>query len=282
MVKSHSNATHFLADCQTLLEEKEAANNLILGLAGVLKQDIYYYGKNQPLLVTLHIENQCVGACLQTPPNNLILYFNPDFLESAIQEVVHYLMEMKAELPGIIGPKDAVLKFAHTWTTLTSLSYRVARNEMVYQLNRVSKIRVSPGQMRQAIGLDQHLVANWTEKFYFEAIQSISSKEAIELASKKIREGSFYLWETDEPVSMAAWTRPTKNGVTIAYVYTPPEQRGKGYASNCVAQLSQLMLEKYQFCTLFTDLSNPISNSIYQKMGYQPIEYFLQCKFFKE
>jgi predicted GNAT family acetyltransferase len=55
-------------------------------------------------------------------------------------------------------------------------------------------------------------------------------------------------------------------------VYTPPEWRGKGYASACVAALSQLCLDSgYQFCMLYTDLANPTSNSIYQKIGYQPI-----------
>ncbi|BAY85818.1 GCN5-related N-acetyltransferase [Calothrix parasitica NIES-267] len=55
-------------------------------------------------------------------------------------------------------------------------------------------------------------------------------------------------------------------------VYTPPEYRKKGYASACVAGLSQTLLgEGYKFCFLFTDLSNPTSNKIYQKIGYQPV-----------
>ncbi|MCC7451850.1 MAG: GNAT family N-acetyltransferase, partial [Anaerolineae bacterium] len=30
----------------------------------------------------------------------------------------------------------------------------------------------------------------------------------------------------------------------------------------------------YQFCTLFTDLTNPTSNGIYQRMGYRYIGEF--------
>lgn len=60
--------------------------------------------------------------------------------------------------------------------------------------------------------------------------------------------------------------------VTVSLVYTPPELRGHGYASRCVAALSQLLLESgWEYSSLFTDLSNPISNSIYQKIGYRPV-----------
>ena len=51
-----------------------------------------------------------------------------------------------------------------------------------------------------------------------------------------------------------------------------PEHRGRGYASGCVAALSQAMLDRgKRFCALYTDLSNPISNKIYQNVGYRPI-----------
>lgn len=73
-------------------------------------------------------------------------------------------------------------------------------------------------------------------------------------------------------VSVAAKTRPTKNNITVNFVYTPKEERKKGYASNCVAALSQRMLdEAYKTTTLYTDLANPTSNKIYQEIGYEQI-----------
>ena len=73
-------------------------------------------------------------------------------------------------------------------------------------------------------------------------------------------------------MSLAVSKGPTPNGIRIGPVYTPPEQRGHGYASACTATLSQMMLDSgYRYCFLFTDLSNPTSNSIYQKIGYRPV-----------
>ena len=71
---------------------------------------------------------------------------------------------------------------------------------------------------------------------------------------------------------MAGSSRGTPNGATISAVYTPPEHRGNGYASACVAALSQWLLDDGKhFCTLYTDLSNPTSNKIYQNVGYHRI-----------
>jgi predicted GNAT family acetyltransferase len=55
-------------------------------------------------------------------------------------------------------------------------------------------------------------------------------------------------------------------------VYTPPELRGQGYATATVAALSHLLLDRgYRFCCLYTDLANPTSNAIYQRIGYRPV-----------
>jgi predicted GNAT family acetyltransferase len=55
-------------------------------------------------------------------------------------------------------------------------------------------------------------------------------------------------------------------------VYTPPELRRHGFAAACVATLSQRVLDRgAKACMLYTDLANPTSNNIYQKVGYHPV-----------
>ena len=57
-----------------------------------------------------------------------------------------------------------------------------------------------------------------------------------------------------------------------APVYTPPEHRGTGYGSAVTAAVSQHALDAgARDVILFTDLANPTSNSIYQKIGYRPV-----------
>ena len=99
---------------------------------------------------------------------------------------------------------------------------------------------------------------------------------------QRIDSGRLFFWKDPEPVSMAGSAGPTPSGIRISAVYTPPGLRGRGYASAAVAALSQKMLDGgRRFCFLFTDLANPTSNSIYQKIGYQPVCDFEERDFGK-
>ena len=70
---------------------------------------------------------------------------------------------------------------------------------------------------------------------------------------------------------MAAKTRPTRNGGSVSLVCTPPDLRGRGYATACVGELSRLLLESgWRYCALFADLANVAANRVYQRVGYEP------------
>jgi predicted GNAT family acetyltransferase len=90
--------------------------------------------------------------------------------------------------------------------------------------------------------------------------------------SRLRRGGMLWLWHDGGPVS-TAWTHPPVAGVVrISGVYTPPEHRGRGYPSACVAALSQRLLDGGAVaCTLHTDLADPTSNRIYRAIGYRQV-----------
>ena len=97
-------------------------------------------------------------------------------------------------------------------------------------------------------------------------------EEARERVERRLAERCVYLWQDEQPRSMCLHTLPTEHGITVTGVYTPPTFRRQGYATSCVASLSHRLLDEgYQYCTLYTDLSNPTSNSVYQKIGYRPV-----------
>jgi hypothetical protein len=88
------------------------------------------------------------------------------------------------------------------------------------------------------------------------------------------------LWIDEEPVSFAGYGGRTPNGIRVGPVYTPPELRRRGYASALTADLTKMLLDGGRtFCFLFTDLANPTSNSIYQRIGYEPVSDADQWRF---
>jgi predicted GNAT family acetyltransferase len=102
----------------------------------------------------------------------------------------------------------------------------------------------------------------------------------VEAILRRIHDRDVFLWDDGGPVSLAALGRRTPHGVSIGPVFSPQERRGRGYASACVAALSQRMLDQgWAFCTLFTDLGNPTSNKIYQAVGYRPVCDFTEIRF---
>jgi predicted GNAT family acetyltransferase len=115
-----------------------------------------------------------------------------------------------------------------------------------------------------------------------EAVHDINGEDIFQATLSRIRAGDLFVWKSNagEIVSMAERTRPVVNVITIALVYTPPELRGKGYASSCVAALSQHLLDSgWPVCSLTTNLANPVSNHIYQRMGYRPVCDFNEYRF---
>ncbi len=74
--------------------------------------------------------------------------------------------------------------------------------------------------------------------------------------------------------------RPHDDGVSIGYVFTPKEYRNKNYATSCVSAVTKKTLEDgFSYCSLFADRANPISNGIYQKIGYKPLCDYINFDF---
>ncbi len=55
--------------------------------------------------------------------------------------------------------------------------------------------------------------------------------------------------------------------------YTPPQQRGHGYGTAATAAVTRHAIETgAPEVLLFTDATNPVTNSIYRRLGYRPAE----------
>ena len=81
-------------------------------------------------------------------------------------------------------------------------------------------------------------------------------------------------------VSTASINRVVPGGAAISLVYTPPEHRGHGYGAAVTAATSKAVLDQGgSFCCLYTDLANPISNKIYARIGYRPVQDTAHLRF---
>lgn len=177
------------------------------------------------------------------------------------------------EAPRVFGGKDAATEFARAWAGDRT---RLGMAQRILATDRVTPPRDPPaGRFRAGTVADVTLVGQWLYDFTVEALPHAPITDRVEReahARNRIAGGSLFLWETDDdgPVCVAGLARPTETGITLNSVYTPPEHRSRGYASALVAALTQHVLDRDRaFVCLHTDLSNPTSNAIYERLGYR-------------
>jgi predicted GNAT family acetyltransferase len=270
-ITRHTDATSFLTRTQAALLEQETAHNLMLGIALRLQKHPERI-ECQPYLTTVEEGDDLVAAAIMTPPHNVVVFSRRGADPAVWRPVAESLLRENWSIPGVLGPAETSEAFARVWTGLTSRSYRPGMFMRVYELRQVIPPANPGGGMRLATEADTDLVARWALGFVQDTGIHDPPDQAVKSAKQKIADRQLYIWEDGAPVSMAAEARPCVRGTTVSFVYTPPEHRRKGYAAACVADLSQKLLDSgYEFCSLFTNLANPISNSIYQKIGYRPV-----------
>lgn len=269
-VLAYENISEFEVAVSPKLYLEEALHNLILGLIEHIKSGSRTYDKpeNRPLLIAVFSKDSLLGAALQTPPHNLVLSLMP---QESICLLAERLYRQGYRFPGVIG--SASDAFAETWGRLAAITPRLVMEQGIYKLLRVTFPDSVAGHMRVATLEDLELILDWHYAFARDCHLD-EPRDRVEVAEAlSARIDKYVLWIRDGvAVSMAAVTRETRHASTIAMVYTPERLRGNGYATALTAQLSQRELERgKQFLTLYTDLSNPTSNSIYQKIGYERI-----------
>ncbi|MBY6037476.1 GNAT family N-acetyltransferase [Fictibacillus nanhaiensis] len=238
--------------------------------------------EEKPFLATVKKDGAIMLAAMLIPPYALLLLEKDEANGvAAVPSLIHYLIKENFAIHKILSPKAVGKAFAKKWSAANQLEEKVTMDLRLYTLQHVIKPAARPGKLRHATQADLHFLPQWILNMTEETNQLMTYGEAEEYAKTRMEDGFLFIWEENgRPVSMAAKTRPNVKGVSVNLVYTPKELRGKGYASTCVAALSEYLLQEgYEFCTLYTDLANPTSNKIYQKIGYAPVCDYIELKF---
>jgi predicted GNAT family acetyltransferase len=259
----------FVVAAGPFLVGREAEHNLIFGICSNLRDTPEAFSE-PPYLATVSDGERVVAVALQTPPLRLVLSEVDDPAAIGwLADDVH-----GRDLPGVLGPIEHARAFIDEWVARGGPPASLAMSERIFRLTMVRPPSDVPGRSREATPGDRDVVAAWTEAFMREAFGEADVAEVAAMTDRWLaRRGRvLHLWEDGDVVSLAGVGGPTPNGIRIGPVYTPPEARRRGYASALVAAVSQAELDAgRRFCFLFTDLSNPTSNHIYQTIGYEPV-----------
>lgn len=262
------DASQFYAKVKDYLLNYEAQHCLLFGIIDSLIRYPQRYDEN-PYLAFVEDGGKVVAVVVKTVPYATVLSKIEDF--GALEAIASNLDAQKEPLPGVNALSEEALAFAQTWEKLTGQSYQIEIQMRIYQLQTVEPIAKSSGYLRLANESDRQLILEWYKAFELDAIGT-NQENIHRIVDYHLKENQAYIWEDKLPVSMVFSGGSTPNGKRITAVYTPPEYRKKGYATSCVAALSQKLLDSgCKYCFLFADLANPTANHIYHTIGYKPI-----------
>ncbi|MFD4477623.1 GNAT family N-acetyltransferase [Streptomyces sp. NPDC058471] len=284
-----SDLDEFHSRAGAFLRSAPALHTALLSVTDMLRtRGLHVYGECDPLFgirtggdgARGPREASVSGAFLWTPPHFLALSPLPD--EAAADELAGVLADARLEPAGVGAESATAAAFAAAWERRTKADAAVSFPQRLYRLGTLTPPDPAPeGSARVATDADRALLARWHGEFH-EAIGEKAGMDAGEWADARISYGGATLWEAPDgtPVAMAGNTRQVAGQVRVAPVYTPAHLRGRGYAGAVTTAVSRAALAAGAAeVLLFTDVGNPTSNELYQRLGFRPVRDFTQYSF---
>jgi RimJ/RimL family protein N-acetyltransferase len=194
--------------------------------------------------------------------------------EAAAAALARDLTDAGHPVPAVNAAQQAAAAFTDAWRDRTGDAVTVHRRMRLFRLGRlVPPAPVPAGTARLGSAADRDLLAAWFGAFTREVGDDPGHDHRADVDGR-LGYGGVTVWDDGGvPVSVACLTRAVGGMARIGPVYTPPELRGRGYAAGVTAAASQAALDAgTREVVLYTDLANPTSNALYERLGYAPVE----------
>jgi predicted GNAT family acetyltransferase len=270
-----ADAEQALAEVSDSLRLAGAEGELAFGILRRLINEPDAYGDEVTILIGMR-SGSPVALVTMTGPHPALIVGFADVAGVGFDDLVRAMLETGRRPLGVNGARRWSEPFAQAWHDLAEATPEVYRDMHAFELRTVRPPQLPAGGFRSAAANEADVLANWFVAFGADIREPITPDDAAPRVELLLAGGDLAVWEADgRAVSMAAVSRRTPWSSSIGFVYTPPELRGRGYASAVTAALSQRELDAGQrWCSLFTDQANATSNHIYADIGYEPKSEF--------
>lgn len=178
--------------------------------------------------------------------------------------------------PAVVtGPAEGGRAFAAGYASATGADFRLKTEMLLYQLRDLVEpigVRGRPRIGDVADDADLELLADWRVAFAADTggFPPVTEPDPEGVRRAAARGSTSVLWTVEgRPVSWAAHSAVVGGMARIGPVYTPPGERGHGYAA-AVTSSAVRSAQRAGAVTvvLFTDAGNRTSNGVYRRIGF--------------
>ncbi|HYX35454.1 MAG TPA: GNAT family N-acetyltransferase [Oligoflexus sp.] len=260
--------TTLLQDYGTWITPRLVLNNRVIGLLG-LAEIPYQPMADASAWVLRHPDGRILQIMVHAP-REIALVNHPDLPLDASQVVaIHRHFPGSWVLTCHDGQCESWEKAAQTLSIkdvplLCTWLYQVAPHQL--------RQKPLPPDLRfERLPHFSRPICRFIQGFMHDALhQKIDEDEA---RSRFTRQEFFGLFQGDTLLSIAAVTRRLAHARCLSYVYTPSRLRGHDYAGLTVEYLCRHLFQDptMQLVFLYADQTNPHSNRLYQKLGFEMI-----------
>jgi len=268
----YDSVDDFLTHHESMLFNQEAKHQLILSNAYRLKNS---ESKPSHFMGMIHINHDIKLIFLYMAPYNLLIDSFSDISTEDLYDFTYTIYQKCPNLPGINAPLHIAEPFCEFFRQISGKFYYKRLGMDIMVLHELQPLHLPEGSMRLASKKDLNLVNEWVLSFHQESLnEAVHVKDVDQSNQQRIEQSRLFLFENEhhEIVSMGAIARTLQKGCSLSLIYSDIKKRNLGYGLAITYNLCQHIFNLgYEYITLFVDKSNPISNRVYQKLGFHII-----------
>lgn len=260
MIKIYENGQEFYEDNKAILEKNPVDTSFFLNNARSLKafdKENYAfkaYTASSYLLV------------LKVKPFNLLLYGSYSLCEEAVEAMCRYDFVLSG---GILSEQHLALAFLDSYEKRRGGSHTLHLSMDIMYAPSCMPVEASAVDCCNVWDVSQIVMLR--KNFHLEAVGMAlteTEEEQKEIVEKALAD--FYcIRDKGSIVSIAKITRNEDNLCSISMVYTLPEYRCRGFSRKIVTKITRDILSWHKIPYLYVDKKNPISNHLYESIGYR-------------
>lgn len=256
MHKIYTSGREFLDDCQDILDKKPLETMFFAANASAMPQC------DQNEFVVKVCDNEKTLLLLHHATYPAVIFGNGELCH----ELASVVAQNEFRFDGINGGTALGDEFLREYEKLKGGKHTLKLNMDIMFCRNLNNSDTCG--VRQAVASD----VPWLIPLIIDAFGEMVGEVVSQDDARKRAESSlnnFALLEKDGEIVSIANCVPNGKLCRINTVYTLPQHRNCGYSCKVVSYVTKRALQSNLVPLLYVDKNNPISNHLYQKIGYE-------------